>query len=92
MDVHHLHIVFRGRVQGVGFRWFVLDRARGLGVAGRVRNRADGAVEVEAEGGEAPLHALLDEVRQGPPAARVTAVDDTWSHGPPRHREFRIGD
>ena len=47
-----VHLVVRGRVQGVGFRWFVKEVARGLDLAGWVKNRADGGVEVVAEGGE----------------------------------------
>ena len=48
----------RGRVQGVGFRWFVREAARRLDVAGWVRNRPDGSVEVEAEGTEAAIQSL----------------------------------
>jgi acylphosphatase len=84
--MHRVHVVIRGRVQGVGFRYFVLRRARALGLTGWVRNRADGGVELEAEGDRVALEQLLETLRQGPPAARVGAVEVDWSEGP-RHRE-----
>jgi acylphosphatase len=71
-----LHVLVRGRVQGVGFRWFVREAARELGLAGWVRNRPDGTVEVAAEGSAATLDQLRDELRKGPPGAAVTSVDD----------------
>lgn len=74
-DFHRIRLRARGRVQGVGFRWFVRERARSLGVAGWVRNEADGSVVVEAEGPAAALDALRHAVARGPEAARVEAVD-----------------
>jgi protein-L-isoaspartate(D-aspartate) O-methyltransferase len=71
-----LHVLVRGRVQGVGFRWFVRETARDLGLAGWVRNRPDGTVEVAAEGSAVTLERLRDELRKGPPGAAVTSVDD----------------
>ena len=67
----------RGRVQGVGFRWFVEREAHMLGVAGWVRNNADGAVEVLAQGTRDQLSALLGRLQQGPRAARVDRVDES---------------
>ena len=71
-----LRALVRGRVQGVGFRWFVRERARELGVHGWVRNLDDGSVEVEAEGDEASLDRLRRVLLEGPPGARVSAVED----------------
>ena len=68
--------VVRGRVQGVGFRWFVEREARTLGVAGWVRNNADGSVEILAMGTREQLVALRGRLRDGPRAARVDAVDE----------------
>lgn len=65
----------RGRVQGVGFRWFTLRAARGLGVTGFVRNLPDGAVEVVASGADAALKALGARLAHGPPGADVHRVD-----------------
>ena len=66
----------RGRVQGVGFRWFVEREARLLGVAGWVRNNSDGAVEVFAQGTREQLSALRDRLQAGPRAARVDQVEE----------------
>ena len=78
-----------GRVQGVGFRYFVAREAQALGVAGWVRNMPDGRVEVVAEGDEAILDTLEGRLWQGPPCARVSLVEV----GPAealRWRDFRI--
>ncbi len=70
-----IHVVVRGRVQGVGFRYATIDLARRAGVAGYVRNRSDGAVEAEVEGDDDGLDAMLEFLRAGPPGARVTGVE-----------------
>jgi len=64
----------RGRVQGVGFRWFVEREAHILGIAGWVRNNADGSVEVLAIGSRDQLLGLCSRLRAGPRAARVDDV------------------
>ncbi|MGA9567758.1 MAG: acylphosphatase [Candidatus Korobacteraceae bacterium] len=63
-----------GRVQGVGFRWFVEREAATLGITGWVRNREDGRVEVMATGTREQLSALHARLRDGPRAARVDEV------------------
>jgi acylphosphatase len=63
-----------GRVQGVGFRWFVVSRARALGLGGYVRNREDGSVEVVVLGEPDAVEALAAALAEGPAAARVTDV------------------
>ncbi|HXT17757.1 MAG TPA: acylphosphatase [Gemmatimonadaceae bacterium] len=70
-----LHVVVRGRVQGVGFRWFVREQARSLGLAGWVTNRSDGAVEAEADGSEAALSEFHQALAQGPRNARVDEIE-----------------
>ena len=80
-----------GSVQGVGFRWYVLQAARALGLNGEVRNRTDGAVVVEAEGARDALEKLLETAREGPVMAMVRQVDVSWSEGAAQYREFRIG-
>jgi len=88
--MHHLLVRVQGRVQGVGFRVFVAQRARSLELKGCVRNLPDGSVEIEAEGDPDALDRLLEAVRRGPPAARVTDVDDTRSEAPARFRHFEV--
>lgn len=68
--------VVEGRVQGVGFRWFVRQEARRLGLAGWVRNVADGTVELLVSGEETAVRRLLQHVAVGPDAADVTQVRD----------------
>lgn len=72
------HLWVRGRVQGVGFRFFVQRTARSLGLAGFVRNLPDRRVEVAAEGPRTDVDALVEAVRAGPPGAAVAAVDLVW--------------
>ena len=64
-----------GRVQGVGYRYFVLRHADALGVSGYARNRADGSVEVVAEGDDVVLADLEARLREGPSFAEVTNVE-----------------
>ena len=69
--------VVRGRVQGVGFRFFAERAARELGVRGWVRNRSDGTVETLAEGEAEAVDRYLDRLRKGPLGSRVDAVEIT---------------
>jgi acylphosphatase len=69
-----VHVEIGGRVQGVGFRWFVREAARRHGVHGWVRNREDGSVELAAEGDPSTLEQFLGEVQRGPRGARVEYV------------------
>lgn len=78
-----------GRVQGVGFRWATVGQARALGLAGWVRNRADGSVEGVACGDAGKLEQLHQWLQRGPPAARVEAVE--WQPIPVEsNSEFQI--
>lgn len=65
----------RGRVQGVGFRWWTRARASKLGLRGTVGNRPDGTVEVHVVGDIETLEAFAAELEFGPPMARVEGVD-----------------
>lgn len=80
----------RGRVQGVGFRWFVEREAHLLGLAGWVRNNADGAVEVLAQGTREQLLALRGRLQQGPRAARVDDVEESEAKLTQDLKTFRI--
>jgi acylphosphatase len=81
-----VHAFVRGRVQGVGFRYFVNSQAHKLGVTGWVRNLPDGRVELVAEGLATNLEALLLAVGQGPAGARVDKVERMSE---PHRGEFR---
>ena len=83
--------VITGCVQGVGFRWYVLQAAKALGLTGEVRNRTDGGVVVEVEGARKTIEELLETAREGPAMAMVRQVDVTWSEGAARFSDFRIG-
>ena len=82
-----------GGVQGVGFRYSARMQAERLGVAGWVRNRADGTVEAEVEGDAASVQAMLDWLAEGPPGALVqgTEVTEVTEVEPTGERGFRIG-
>ena len=82
--------IVRGRVQGVGFRWFVEREARTLSIAGWVRNNADGTVEVLAMGSGEQLRALKARLQAGPRASRVDTVDDVSAEPVPELKTFRI--
>ena len=69
--------VVRGRVQGVGFRWFVLRQAEQLGIHGWAKNLDDGSVEVVADGTGEQLGKLETALRRGPSLARVDGVEKT---------------
>jgi acylphosphatase len=69
-----IHLEVSGRVQGVGFRWFVVEKARRLRLAGWVRNRPDGKVEIAASGSEDALAQFESAVSSGPPGAQVQTV------------------
>ena len=70
-----LRFLVYGRVQGVGFRWFVLREAKRRGLRGFARNLRDGSVEVVAAGTPQALEELERALAQGPPAAQVERVE-----------------
>lgn len=79
MSPERLEAVVHGRVQGVGFRYFVVRQAAGLGLTGWVANEPSGHVRCVAEGSRPALESLLEALRSGPPGAWVDRVDSTWS-------------
>ena len=89
-SVEARRFVVRGRVQGVGFRWFVEREAHILGIAGWVRNNADGSVEIMAQGTRDQLTRLRSRLREGPRAARVDAVDESEARPAAGVSSFRI--
>jgi len=85
-----LHATIFGRVQGVGFRYFVLDQAIGLGLTGWTRNLPDGSVEVLAQGGQEGLRSLLASLHRGPTGGRVDRVDSQLREPTEACSSFRI--
>jgi acylphosphatase len=88
-----LEATLYGRVQGVGFRIFVQEKARALGLTGYARNRyaPQRHVEVVAEGPRPALEALLGHLQQGPPLARVERVDVQWGPATGEFTDFTVG-
>lgn len=91
MDSKSIHVVVRGRVQGVFYRKWTQGRARQLGVAGWIRNREDGTVEAVFSGASDAVDALVDACRAGPPAARVDGID-LAAADPVTEQDFAVRD
>ena len=89
-ELSRLHARVEGRVQGVGFRYFVQEMATLLGVSGWVRNRWDESVEVMAEGERATLERLLDALRRGPRMSFVSNVQVKWEEGKGEFSGFSV--
>jgi acylphosphatase len=85
-----LRAIVRGRVQGVGYRYFVQMAAIGLHLDGRVANLPDGSVEVVAEGSRDALEQFISALWQGPRSARVEAVEEHWSEPTGEFGEFAV--
>jgi len=92
MAAKRLRAVVQGRVQGVGFRYFVEDRAAELHLTGLCRNLRDGGVEVIAEGEQGALEALLVALEQGPRMAHVERLHSVWLPATGEFTTFRIAE
>jgi acylphosphatase len=79
-----------GRVQGVGYRAFTIRVATQRGLVGGVRNTDDGRVELEAEGPKDRVLSLIEDLKVGPPASRVTTVQVEWVTATGRQTDFRV--
>ena len=88
--MNSLRLIISGRVQGVGFRWFVHKEARKRGVTGYAKNLHDDTVEVAAFGEKEALEELLIHCRQGPRSARVNEVHVEWSGADAAPGEFEM--
>ena len=90
-DIAHVSARVYGRVQGVFFRYFVVDIARKLGLKGYVRNLPGGdAVEAQAEGETQNLQKLVESLRTGPPGAQVRQMEVNWSACSEQFRDFDV--
>ena len=85
-----LHAVVEGHVQGVGFRYFVLNRANELDVKGWVRNTFSGDVEVVAEGERPVLDDLLESLQKGPRSSFVSRVRENWEPATDEFTRFDV--
>ncbi len=85
-----LHAIVEGRVQGVGFRYFVQEAAVALELTGWVRNRWEGTVEVLAEGDKASLDDLVRALRRGPRSGNVTHLQEDWQPASGEFTSFSV--
>ena len=90
MAQKRIHLLIRGRVQGVFFRASAQREARRLGITGWVKNRPDGCIELLAEGDEDSIKELSSWANHGPSAARVDGVDVRWRGYTGEFPEFLI--
>jgi len=89
-DGQRLTATVRGYVQGVGYRYYVLQQARALGLTGFARNEPDDSVTVVAEGSSSLLTHLIDALRRGPEGADVQDVQTSWGQATQEFPTFRI--
>jgi acylphosphatase len=85
-----IRLLISGRVQGVAFRYFTRGEAQRLGLVGWVKNLPDGGVEVRATGSAGALERFRQQLRQGPPGARVDAISESELAAPEDWPDFRI--
>ena len=84
------HFIVRGRVQGVGFRWFTARAANDHDVTGFVRNLPDGTVEIHAQADAENLELFKHVIEQGPSSSHVTEVVERTAAVSPTHTHFMI--
>ena len=85
-----IRAIVRGKVQGVGFRFFTQNAARRLGLTGTVQNLRDGSVEIYAQGDEAQLKKLLEKLKKGFFFSRVDSIDVVWQETQTARDDFVI--
>lgn len=85
-----IRFIVRGRVQGVGFRYFAVRAARRLGLTGTVRNMPDGTVEAIAQGPDDAIAGFRAELERGPSYGRVDSVHESEIEGSRRHSDFDV--
>ena len=85
-----VHIIIKGKVQGVSFRYFTLKQAREIKITGWVRNKPNGNVEVFARGDETNLELFINQLRQGSSFSRVDDVMLNWDYEGSEYADFSI--
>jgi acylphosphatase len=83
-------ILVKGRVQGVGYRYYILRQAQELGLTGYVRNLPNGDVEIVAEGDRQVVEQLIRYAERGPVFAHVNEVQVQWSTGSGQYKRFDV--
>ena len=86
----HYEITIKGKVQGVGFRQFVKDKARDFEIMGWVKNMPDGSVLIKAAGDEKDMEPFIDHLKRGPSMSRVDNLSKEKFDSENDFREFRI--
>ena len=84
------HVVVSGYVQGVGYRWWVMRKAKEYGLKGYIRNLYNGEVEVEVEGGQPMIIDFIKELEIGPTSASVTGANIQWGKYQGKYKGFEI--
>lgn len=85
-----LQAIAQGRVQGVNYRVFTSRNAIRLGLTGYVRNLADRSVQIYAEGERKQLEKLVEQLKEGPPGARVDTLELAWSEYTGKYHDFSV--
>ena len=89
-NVLTVNLTISGKVQGVGFRYFVLRQAQELGITGWVSNKPNGHVEALAQGDKEDLDQFIAKVKEGPSFSRVDDVILNWEDGQENYTSFEI--
>ncbi len=90
MGNRRAHIEVFGKVQGVCYRYYTVEKATALNITGFIRNRMDGSVEIVAEGEEANIRDLIQWANQGSPASNVSDVRVDWEEYKGEFKNFTV--
>jgi acylphosphatase len=85
-----VHLIVKGTVQGVGFRYYTRRLADSLGLSGYVKNLADGNVEIEAEGDKQSLQDLIHDLQTKDMAEYISGLEVVWSENQDKYHDFVI--
>ncbi|MBT3479803.1 MAG: acylphosphatase [Candidatus Marinimicrobia bacterium] len=84
------NLVVSGKVQGVGFRWYVVQKGRSLALIGYAINLPNGNVEIHAEGNKIDIQRFIEIVKKGPPSSQVDKVEIMWINASNRFKDFIV--
>ena len=85
-----VHLIVSGKVQGVGFRWFVVKTGRSFALIGYAKNLPEGNVEIHAEGNKMDIQRFVGKVKQGSPSSRVDHIEIMWINPSNRFKDFAV--